>query len=530
MKCYPRIDKVPEHVDLAIVATPAPIVPEIVEGCGKSEVEGMIIISAGFREVGEEGRKLEDRVKAIRDRYGMRIIGPNCLGVILPHIALNASILKVGPRAGNIAFISQSGALGGAIFDWAALAHAGFSIFASLGSMIDVDYGDLVDFLSGDIHTRSIVFYMEEGVGDAKKFVSAVKGFSRYKPIIVVKPGRFTEPTGRALSHAGDMVQSDQVYSAAFKRVSIVRVKEVTDLFNTVRVLQSKHLPRGPRLGIVTNAGGVGVMATDALIESGGQLASISEENLRKLDPLLPAYWSRRNPVDVFRDADIERYLRVIGTFLDDPGVDGILIIYTLQDTPGPKELAKAVTELARAVWKPIVTAWIGGKEVQEGRDILFQEYIPTFETPEDAVKAYLSMYHYRRSLEIQYETPAELTLDQAPPKNNLKAFLRRIVKEGTVVLNEEDSSRFLTTYGIPTMAVEIAHECGRGHSDRRGDGVPRCSEDRLSGYHLPDGCGRGRDRHLFGGRAHGRIRQTDSARETNTLRGPGFWGSSFKR
>ena len=457
MNCYPRIEKVPEHVDLAIVATPASIVPEIVEGCGHAEVDGMIIISAGFREVGEEGKKLEDRVKAIRKNHGMRIIGPNCLGVILPHIALNASILKVSPMAGNIAFISQSGALGGAIFDWAALAHAGFSIFASLGSMIDVDYGDLVDFLSSDLHTRSIVFYMEEGVGNAKKFVSAVKGFSRYKPIIAVKPGRFTESPGQALSHTGGMVQSDAVYSAAFKRVSIVRVKEVTDLFNTVRVLQSKHLPRGPRLAVVTNAGGVGVMATDALIESGGRLASISQENLLKLDALLPAYWGRRNPVDVFRDADIERYLRVIGTFLDDPGVDGILIIYTLQDTPRPKELAKAVAELAKSVWKPIVTAWIGGKEVQEGRDILFQEYIPTFETPEDAVKAYLSMYHYRRSLEIEYETPAELSLDQAPPKNNLKAFLRRVVKEGTVVLSEEDSNRFLTTYGIPTTAAEMA-------------------------------------------------------------------------
>jgi acetyltransferase len=473
MTCYPRIDDVPGHVDLALVATPAPIVPEIVEGCGQAEVDGMIIVSAGFREVGEQGRRLEEKVRAIRDRYGMRIIGPNCLGVILPHIGLNASILKVLPRAGNIAFISQSGALGGAIFDWAVLAHAGFSIFASLGSMIDVNYGDLVDFLSSDLHTRSIVIYMEEGIGDAKKFVSAVKGFARYKPIIAVKPGRFAEPPRSSLSHAGALVRSDQVYDAAFKRVSIVRVKEVTDLFNTVRVLQSRHLPKGPRLAVITNASGVGVMATDALIESGGQLASISEENLRKLDALLPPYWSRRNPVEVFRDADVERYLRVVGVFLDDPGVDGILIIYTLQDTPGPRELAQGIAKLAKSVWKPIVTAWIGGKEVQEGRDILFQETIPTFETPEGAVKAYLSMYHYERNLEIQYETPAELALDQAPPKNNLKAFVRRIVKEGTHILNEEDSNRFLTTYGIPTLAVEIAQNVEEAARIAGGMGYP---------------------------------------------------------
>ena len=223
-ECYPEISDVPEHIDLSIIVTPAPTVPEIVEECGKVDTEGIIIISAGFRDIGEEGRKLEDQIKAIRDRYGIRIIGPNCLGVIRPHIALNASILKVLPKGGNIAFITQSGALGGAVFDWAMLAHAGFSIFASLGSMVDVDYGDLVDFLGSDPHTRSIVLYMEEGIGDAKKFISAVKGFARYKPIIVVKPGRFLETPKPSLSHAGGMVYSDQVYDAAFRRMSIVRV------------------------------------------------------------------------------------------------------------------------------------------------------------------------------------------------------------------------------------------------------------------------------------------------------------------
>ena len=324
-ECYPEISAVPEHIDLSIIVTPAPTVPEIVEECGKVEVEGIIIISAGFKEIGEEGRELEGRIKAIRDRYGMRIIGPNCLGVIRPHIALNASILKVLPKGGNIAFISQSGALGGAVFDWAMLAHAGFSIFASLGSMVDVDYGDLTDFLSSDPNTRSIVFYMEEGIGDAKKFISAVKGFAHYKPIIVVKPGRFLETPKPSLSHAGGMVHSDQVYDAAFRRMSIVRVKEIADLFNVVRVLQSKHLPRGLRLAIVTNAIGVGVMAMDALIELEGQLASISEEGFKSLDAVLPPYWSKTNPVDVFSDADIERYLHVIQVFLQDPEVDGDL-------------------------------------------------------------------------------------------------------------------------------------------------------------------------------------------------------------
>jgi acetyltransferase len=456
-ECYPEIAALPEHIDLSIVATPAPTVPEIIEECGKVEVDGMIIISAGFKEVGEKGRELESQIKEIRNRYGMRIIGPNCLGVIRPHVGLNASILKVLPKGGNIAFISQSGALGGAVFDWAVLAHAGFSIFASLGSMVDLDYGDLVDFLSSDPHTRSIVFYMEEGIGDTKKFISAVKGFARYKPILVVKPGRFLEPQVPGLSHAGELVRSDQVYDAAFRRMSIIRLREITDLFNAVRVLQSHHLPEGPRLAVVTNAVGVGVMATDALLEGGGELASLSKEGLESLNAVLPSYWTRDNPVDVFRDADIERYLRVIQVFLEEPEVDGILIIYTLQETPLPKELADAIVEIASKASKPIVTAWVGGRDVQEGRQVLFQNHVPTYETPEEAIKAYLYMYRYRRSLQIQYETPAELSVDKGPSKNNLKAFIRRSYKDGKTVLNEEESSRFLTTYGIPTVQSQIS-------------------------------------------------------------------------
>ena len=472
-QCYPQISAVPEHIDLAMIVTPAATVPAIVEECGKVDTEGIIIISAGFREIGEEGRKLEAQIKTLRDQYGMRIIGPNCLGVIRPHVGLNASILKALPRGGNIAFISQSGALGGAVFDWAMIAHAGFSIFASLGSMVDVDYGDLVDFLSGDPHTRSIVFYMEESIGDAKKFVSAVKGFARYKPIIAVKPGRFLETPQPALSHAGGLVRSDQVYDAAFRRMSIIRVKEIADLFNVVRVLQSKHLPRGLALGIVTNAIGVGVMAADALIESGGRPASISEEGFEKLSAVLPPYWSKTNPVDVFSNADTEVYLRVIQVFLEETKVDGILIIYTLQKTPQPKELATAIIDLAKRSSKPIITAWVGGKEVQEGREILFEHHIPTYETPEDAVKAYLCLYHYQRSLEFQYETPGELPVDQGPSKNNLKAFIRRVFKEGRTVLNEEESSRFLTTYGIPVMKSETSRAAGEAISIANDLGYP---------------------------------------------------------
>jgi acetyltransferase len=469
LECYPSISAVPEHVDLAIIAVPAQKVPKVVGECGQAEVEGIIILSSGFREVGEEGRRLEEQIKEIRATYG--ILGPNCLGLVRPHIALNASLLKAIPKKGNIAFISQSGALGGAIFNWASLAHVGFSMFVSLGSMIDVDFGDLIDFLGTDPYTRSIMLYMEEGVGNAKKFISAVRGFARYKPIIVVKPGRFRRRPQTALTQAAALISSDKVYDAAFKRISVVRVKEVADLFNTVRGLHSKHLPKGPRLAIVTNAAGVGVMATDALSELGGQVAKLSDENLERLNAILPSYWGKENPVDVLRDADIERYVQAARVFLDDPQVDGILIIYTFQDRTRPGELAKAIAEMAKATWKPIITTWMGGKEVQEGREILFQHSIPTYETPEDAVKAYLYLYHYQRSLEVLYETPSELSIDQAPTKNNLKAFIRRTTKGGGFILNEEDSKRFLINYGIPTAtgrtaqnvddAITIAKEIG---------------------------------------------------------------------
>jgi acetyltransferase len=470
VECHPNITSVPEHIDLAIIATPAHTVPEIVEECGKAGVEGIIIISAGFREVGEEGKNLEKQIVEIRKKYGMRIIGPNCMGVIRPNISLNASFLKVSPEPGNIAFISQSGALGSAILDWAINAHIGFSIFASLGSMVDVDFGDLIDFLGEDPDTRSIMLYMEN-VGNAKKFMSAARGFARNKPIIVVKSGRFAESARATLSHTGAMASDDRVYDAAFKRVGVVRVKEVADLFNAAAVLDSRHLPRGPRLAIITNAGGPGVMATDTLIELGGRLAKFSDESLKTLDSVLPSFWSKGNPVDVLGDADTERYVNAVNICLTDPEVDGILIIYTPQGAAKPDELANAVAEITKKAEKPVVTAWIGGADVQDARKIFLLDNIPTYETPEDAVKTYLFMYSYGRNLELLYETPAELPVDQAPPKYNLKALIRKAASEGRTVLTEEESKRFLLNYGIPVTkpyvtrnveeAINAANEIG---------------------------------------------------------------------
>ncbi|HUV80117.1 MAG TPA: bifunctional acetate--CoA ligase family protein/GNAT family N-acetyltransferase [Candidatus Bathyarchaeia archaeon] len=467
--CYSSITEVSEPIDLAIIATPAQKVPEIVEECGKSGVGGIIIVSAGFKEIGEEGRKLEAQIREIRMRHGMRILGPNCLGIIRPGVRLNASFLKANPKPGKIAFISQSGALGSAILDWAIDAHVGFSIFASLGSMIDVDFGDLIDLLGEDPNTKSIMIYMES-IENAKKFMSAARGFARNKPIIVVKSGRFAESSKAALSHTGAMAGDDQVYDAAFKRVGVVRVKEVEDLFNAAEVLDSANLPKGPRLAIITNAGGPGVMATDALIELGGELAELSEDSLKELNSVLPPYWSKSNPIDVLGDSDTARYVNAIKICLNDE-VDGILVIYTPQGAAKTDELAKSVAEIAKNTWKPIITAWMGGEEVEGARKILSRHDIPTYETPEDAVKTYEYMYRYARNLELLYETPAELPVDQAPPKHNLKALIRRSVKEGRTILTEDESKRFLMNYGIPVTrpymaknvekAIRIANEIG---------------------------------------------------------------------
>jgi acetyltransferase len=457
LECYSTIADVPEKIDLALVATPPPTVPEIVDECGRVGIEGIIIISSGFKEMGGEGKKLEEQIIGLRKTYGMRIIGPDSLGVIRPNIDLDASILRENMERGNIAFVSQGGALGAAILDWALDAHIGFSMFASLGSMIDVEFGDLIDFLGNDPHTRSIMLYMEDVV-NAKRFISAARGFAHSKPIMVVKPGRFKSKAKTALSHTGALVGSEQVYDAAFKRAGVVRIKEIADFFNTVRVLHSKRLPKGSRLAIVTNVAWVGVMATDALIELGGKLAKLSDESFNRLNASLPPYWSKENPIYILGDADVDRFVNTIHVCLEDSGVDGLLIIFTPQNVATPDELAGAVVEITQKAWKPIITTWIGGKKVQEGREILLQHNIPTYETPEEAVKTYLYMYQYERNLALLYETPAELPVDQAPSKNNLRALIRRAVKETGPILTEEQAKRFLISYGIPTVQARIAN------------------------------------------------------------------------
>src|SRR5512137_1168357 len=459
--CHASIADVPERVDLAVIATPAPTVPQIVEECGKAEVGGLVIISQGFREMGADRGKLEAEITEIRKRYGMRILGANCLGFIRPNLGLNVSFLQDVPEGGKIAFITQSAAFGKTLLDWGMSAHIGFSMFISLGSTLDVDFGEMIDFLGNDPHTRSIVIYMEDTLGDVKKFASAARGFARNKPIVMLKPPHLAALAQKGLSHTGLLAGPDEVYDAILRRVGVVSVKEAQDLFNLASVLCSKNHPKGPRLAIITNAGGVGTMATSRLIRSGGALAEFSLETVNALGAVMPPYWKGGNPVDVFRDADVERYEKVIRICMNEPGTDGVLIIFTPQEAARSGELAEAILAVAKHEHKHIITTWLGGNEVREGRELLVRNGLPAYETAEDAVRTYLYMWNYERNLQLQYETPSELRVDEGPPKNHLKAIIRRVCNEGSFVLNEEESRKFLVNYGIPTMKTHTTFDAG---------------------------------------------------------------------
>ena len=459
LKAYPTVEQLPKTVDLAIIATPAKTVPDVLEQCGRAGIKGVIIISAGFKEVGPEGKALEDKLLEIKRKYGLRIIGPNCLGIIRPSINLNATFINKMPKPGNIAFISQSGALGAAILDWAIQENIGFSNFISVGSMIDVDFGDLIDYLGTDPQTRSILMYIE-GMTDARKFMSAARHFARTKPIIVVKAGKFSESAKAAASHTGSLTGEDDVYDAAFKRAGIVRVEEIADLFNCAEVLGLQPLPKGPNLVIVTNAGGPGVMATDALIARGGKLAKLSPQTMETLDSILPPYWSRGNPIDILGDAGAERYKAVLEACFKDENVDGILVIYTAQAVTDSIEVAKDIVEVYKNEKyrnKTILTSFMGGEAVGEANRILNENGLPTYSTPEQAVKTYLYMYQYKRNLELLYETPEELPVDISPPKRPILVAMRNAVMENRELLTEAEAKNLLEYYDLPVVKTYVA-------------------------------------------------------------------------
>ncbi len=450
IQAYPDIAHLPKPPDLAVICTPAPLVPQIIRECGEAGTRGAIIISAGFREIGEAGRALEEQVRAEAAKFdGFRIIGPNCLGVVVPATGLNASFAAATPRPGHVAFLSQSGALCTSMLDWALDEELGFSHFVSIGNMLDVGVGDLIDYFGADPNTESIVLYVES-ISEARQFMSAARAFARRKPIVVFKAGRFAESAKAAASHTGAMAGVDAVYDAAFQRAGAVRVSQVDDLFDCAELLGRKRIPRGPRLAIVTNAGGPGVMATDALLDRRGMLAPMSDALRAKLDEFLPAAWSHGNPVDILGDAPPERFSRALDILLADPATDAVLAILTPQAMTDPTATARAVAQAAARSEKPVLAVWMGGRMVREGVQLLNRFDVPTYQTPQHAVRSFMYLVSYARNLETLYETPRDIPLsfdlDRAAARRKFDA----LAAKGQTILSEEDSKDLLEAYGIP--------------------------------------------------------------------------------
>ena len=344
MRARPSVGDLLDRPDLAVVCTPAPSVAGVIRDCGKAGIPGVVVISAGFGERGPSGKALEAEVlQAARRFEGLRVIGPNCLGVIFPRSGLNASFAGVMPKDGRVAFVSQSGAVCTSVLDWAQEEEIGFSCFVSIGNMIDVDFGDLIDYLAADSQTEALVLYVES-ITEARKFLSAARAFTRTKPIVAYKAGRFPESAKAASSHTGAMAGEDAVYEAAFERAGIVRILDSEDMFDCAELLARQRIPRRERLAIVTNAGGPGVMATDALMARRGALARFSPSTMEKLNGMLPAYWSRGNPVDVLGDAPPERFAEAVALVLEDDGVDAVLAIFTPQAMTDPAKTAQKLT------------------------------------------------------------------------------------------------------------------------------------------------------------------------------------------
>jgi len=463
LPAFASVSELPETVDLAIVCTPAGTVCQIVDECGSAGILGLVILTAGFREVGSAGARLQQELWETAKRHeGLQIIGPNCLGIIAPHVSLNASFAANMPQQGRIAFISQSGALCTAVLDWALQENVGFSNFVSVGNSMDIGMGDLIDYFAMDPHTDSIILYIES-IENPRQFMSAARAFTRNKPIIAYKAGRFAKSAEAAASHTGAMAGVDSVYEAAFKRAGIVRVQEMGDMFDCAELLAHNKRPKGSRVAIVTNAGGPGVMATDELLEHNGVLAELSESTMKQLNEFLPANWSRANPVDVIGDATPERFAKAMQVVLADKDVDAVIALFTPQAMSYPTAAAKALIEVERASEKPTLACWMGGKSMQEAIGLFNAANVPTYAVPEQAVRAFQYLDQYARNRELLYETPKDVSLNFKLDRDQRRQVFQSIINgragNGADVLTEIESKRLLEAYEIPISKTVIARD-----------------------------------------------------------------------
>jgi acetyltransferase len=469
--CYPNLAALPEPVDLAVIATPASTAPGVVREAVEHGAKGAIVISAGFSELGAEGRALEEQLRTTA-RGKLRLIGPNCLGILHPPSGLNASFAAGMALPGKVALLSQSGAICTSILDWANEKRVGFSAFVSVGAMADVDFADLLDYFGDDPHTQSIILYIES-LGDVRRFLSAARNVARAKTVIAIKAGRSEAAAKAAASHTGALAGSDAVFDAAFRRVGVLRVNTISELFNMSEILAMQPRPAGPALAIITNAGGPGVMATDALIGDGGRLAELTDATRAALDASLPAIWSHANPIDILGDATPERYRLVVEACARDPNVQGLLVLLTPQAMTDPTETARRVAPFGRTDGKPVLASWMGGASVQTGREILSAAGIPTFDSPEAATRAFLHMVQYRRNQELLYEAPPALREDWSPDRERVRQVIAGVRAAGRTLLTEVEAKNVLAAYGVPVVPTIACHSAEEAGAAARRFGFP---------------------------------------------------------
>ena len=457
-KAFSSLEEIDEVVDLAVVATPAKSIPGIVEECGEHGVKMMLILSAGFRETGAEGRRLEDQVTQLVRRHGIRLMGPNCLGIIRPDRGLNITFGNNNAQPGSLAFVSQSGAICTAILDWAEKNDIGFSAVVSTGIAADLDFGDYLDFLVSDPATKAILLYIE-GINDSRRFMSSLRAAARIKPVIALKVGRHAAGAEASMSHTGALVGSDEVFAAALSRSGVLRVETVGQLFSAAKALSStNYRGQSERLVIITNGGGPGVMAADRATDHDIELSSLSAETMAALDEVLPSVWSHGNPVDIIGDAPPDRYEQALDICLKDPGVDGAIVILTPQAMTEPTAVAEAVLKSAAKTGKPIMTSWMGGKQVEGARRLFSDAHLPDFRTLEHAVDAFSYLARYNKNQRLLLQTPGGLPRGhEVPDREGARLIIEAVLTEQRRVLTEPESMAVLNAFRIPTVRNGIA-------------------------------------------------------------------------
>ncbi|EDY84244.1 acetyltransferase, GNAT family [Verrucomicrobiia bacterium DG1235] len=456
MKVYPKLSKIPDPIDLAIIATPPASVPALIEECGKCGIGAAVIVSAGFQEIGKKGEVLLRQVIRNAKKAKVRLIGPNCLGFIRPPIGLNASFSSAMALPGRLAFISQSGALCTAVLDWSIRENVGFSHFISIGSMADIGYHDLIDYLGQDPNTSSILIYMES-IKDARRFISASRSIGKTKPIVVLKVGRSSEGAAAVSSHTGSLSGDDTLYEALFKRSGIARVDTVKELFNIAQNLSTQSLPQNDRLLIITNAGGPGILATDAHIKFNGQMASLSRSTIDKLNQVLPPAWSHGNPVDILGDSGVSRYKQAFEICLQEENADGILVVLTPQAMTNAYQIGKEIGALAKTTGKTVLASFMGAAEVERGTRVLEEMGVPVYDSPEEAVHCFNTMASYSRNQRLLAETPDSTPTDFKPHPNQARAIIKKAADSGRNILSEYEAKQFIAHYGIESTPHAVA-------------------------------------------------------------------------